>query len=225
MEVATLGRVLAVSPHMDDAALSAGNFLAACHRPVLLTAFGGTPERYGPLTEWDALCGFADGDDVVAERREEDRKAAAALGATARWLEFVDSQYRSEPPVVGAIALEIAAVAREISADTITFPLGVLHEDHCLTHDACATLLCEQHELVANWVAWADVPYRSRSPQHVSERLESLRQQGFQLSPEFSMTEEKRSALDAYASQAIGLGESAMCDAERPEQLFVISRQ
>jgi LmbE family N-acetylglucosaminyl deacetylase len=211
---------------MDDATLSAGNFLSACRPPVLLTVFGGAPERYGPLTEWDALCGFADGDDVVAVRREEDRKAAAALGATARWLEFVDSQYRSEPPAVGAVALKIAAVAKEISADTVAFPLGILHEDHWLTHDACTTLLREQSELVANWVTWADVPYRSRSPQHVSDRLEALREQGFQLSPsEFSMTGEKRSALDAYASQITGLGEPAMRDAERPEQLFVISRQ
>jgi LmbE family N-acetylglucosaminyl deacetylase len=211
---------------MDDAALSAGSFLSACDRPVLLTAFGGAPERYGPLTEWDALCGFVDGDDVVALRREEDRKAAAALGATARWLEFVDSQYRSGAPAADAVALGIAAVAREISADTIAFPLGILHEDHCLTHDACATLLREQRELVANWVTWSDVPYRSRSARHVSDRLESLREQGFQLSPsEFSMTEEKRAALDAYASQVTGLGEPALRDAERPEQLFVISRQ
>ncbi len=211
---------------MDDAALSAGNFLAACHGPLLLTAFGGAPARYGPLTAWDALCGFADGDDVVAARREEDRKAAAALGATARWLAFLDSQYRSDPPLVDDVAREIAAIAREVSADTVAFPLGILHEDHCLTHDACATLLREGHDLVANWVAWADVPYRSRAPQHVRDRLESLRQQGFQLSPsEFSMTEEKRAALGAYASQVIGLGEPAMRDAERPEQLFVVSRQ
>ena len=211
---------------MDDAALSAGNFLAGCHRPVLLTVFAGAPARYGPLTEWDALCGFADGDDVVAARREEDRKAAAALGATARWLAFLDSQYRSKPPLVDDVAVEIAAVAKEASADTIAFPLGILHEDHCLTHDACATLLCEQRDLVANWVAWADVPYRSRSSQHVRERLESLQRQGFQLSPsEFSMTEEKRAALDAYASQVVGLGVPAMRDAERPEQLFVVSRQ
>jgi LmbE family N-acetylglucosaminyl deacetylase len=226
VDAAALGTVVAVSPHLDDAALSAGNFLSTCDQPVLLTVFAGMPERYGPLTAWDALCGFAEGDDVVALRRVEDRRAAAKLGATARWLEFVDSQYRSSPPSAADVAAAIASVVTESRAATIALPLGILHDDHRLTHDACELLLRNQWSLVANWVAWSDVPYRARSPQHVADRLESLRQQGFQLSPsDFSMTDAKRAALKAYASQVAGLGEVAMRDAAQPEQLFLVSRQ
>ena len=226
MDTLSLGRVLAVSPHMDDAALSAGNFLRACDRPTILTVFGGIPERYGELTEWDASCGFAEGDDVVALRRAEDRAAAAHLGATARWLDFVDSQYRSEPPSAADIAGRIASVAGEIRATTIALPFGIQHEDHRLTHDACALLLRDQRELAPNWVAWVDIPYRLWFADQVTERLDSLRQRGFQLAPsEFVMTDAKRAALDEYASQAKGLGDKAMENATRPEQLYLLTRQ
>jgi LmbE family N-acetylglucosaminyl deacetylase len=225
MDVVSLGRVLAVSPHMDDAALSAGNFLAGCARPVVATVFAGFPERYGALTEWDASCGFAEGDDVVAMRREEDRAAATHLGATANWLDFVDSQYRAGDPPVVDLADNIAQIAADVAARTIAMPLGIQHEDHRLTHDACAMLLRDRGDLVANWVAWVDIPYRLWFPEQVTDRLKSLRSQGFQLrSFEFAMTDEKQRALDAYRSQADGLGEEAMLDAARPEQLFVIDR-
>lgn len=226
METPPLGRVLAVSPHMDDAALSAGNFLHACEKPVILTVFGGTPDRYGELTEWDESCGFAEGDDVVAMRRLEDTAAANHLGASARWLDFVDSQYRTTDPTAAAIADRIAVVATELRADAIALPLGIQHEDHRLTHDACALLLRHRGELARTWVAWIDVPYRLSFPDQVADRLESLRQQGFQLAPsEFVMTDAKRAALNEYASQAKGLGQAAMENATRPEQLFVITRE
>lgn len=226
MDITSLGRVLAVSPHLDDAALSAGNFLSRCADPVLLTVFAGAPERYGALTEWDALCGFAEGDDIVAMRHAEDLAAAAELGATARWLEFLDSQYRSGAPAAADIAAKIADTAREIGADALALPLGIQHEDHRLAHDGCALLLREHNQLVRHWIAWVDVPYRLWFSPQVSDRLESLRQQGFQLAPsEFSLTNEKRSALDAYASQAKGLGQEAMQNATLPEQLFVLTRQ
>lgn len=226
MEPLSLGRVLAVSPHMDDAALSAGNFLHACDQPLILTVFGGIPDRYGELTDWDESCGFAEGDDVVALRRVEDSAAAADVGATARWLDFVDSQYRSEDPAASDIADRVASVATEIGADTIALPLGIQHEDHRLAHNACALLMRDHADLARNWVAWVDVPYRLFFPGQVADRLESLRQQGFQLTPsEFSMTDAKRAALAAYASQAKGLGEAAMENATQPEQLFVVTRQ
>lgn len=226
MNTISLGRVLAVSPHMDDAALSAGNFLSACDKPTILTVFGGFPDEYGALTEWDASCGFGDGDDVVAMRRVEDGAAASHLGAAARWLDFVDSQYRSQTPSAADIADRIASVAIEIGADTIAMPLGIQHEDHRLAHDACALLLREQSELARTWVAWVDIPYRLWFADQVTERLESLRQQGFQLAPsEVAMTDAKRAALEEYASQAKGLGARAMENATQPEQLYLVSRQ
>lgn len=226
MNFASFGRVLAVSPHMDDAVLSAGAFLSACSGAVTVTVFAGFPPSYDGLSEWDAGCGFSDGDDVVALRREEDRRAAENIGGQARWLDFVDSQYEPELPAAEAIAASVRALVIELGVDTLALPLGINHEDHQRTHEACALLLRDDFGLVDRWVAWADVPYRMRHPDEVEQRLKSLRASGFSLQPfAVDSDERKRAALAEYPTQARGLGAESMVDAERPEQLYVITRQ
>jgi LmbE family N-acetylglucosaminyl deacetylase len=211
---------------MDDAVLSAGAFLASCTDPVIATVFEGFPARYDGLSEWDADCGFCEGDDVVALRREEDRRAAQQIGAKARWLDFVDSQYEPELPSAEAIAANLRALAIELGVDTLALPLGIHHEDHQRTHEACAVLLRDDFGLVDSWVAWADVPYRMRHPKLVGQRLESLRATGFSVQPfGVAVDERKGAALAEYPTQARGLGVESMVDAERPEQLFVVTRQ
>jgi LmbE family N-acetylglucosaminyl deacetylase len=226
VNVVSFGRVLAVSPHMDDAVLSAGAFLSACSAAVIVTVFAGFPPRYDGLSEWDADCGFTEGDDVVALRREEDRRAAEHIGAQARWLDFVDSQYEPEPPAVEAIAASLRALVTELGVETLALPLGINHEDHQRTHEACAMLLRDHFGLVDHWVAWADVPYRARHPEEVEQRLKSLRANGFSARPfVVDSDEHKRAAISEYPTQARGLGAESMIDAERPEQLYLVTRQ
>jgi LmbE family N-acetylglucosaminyl deacetylase len=205
--------------------LSAGSLLAACPGSVVLTVFAGFPRAYDGLTEWDAACGFADGDDVVALRREEDRRAARHLGADARWLDFVDSQYEPTLPDAEELAAAIRKRATELDVDTIALPLGLGHSDHQRTHDGCAELLRTDFDLVEHWVAWADVPYRMRHPDEVADRLESLRTKGFLLeSWSVEPADPKRRALAEYVSQVGALGTESMADAEKPEQLFMVRR-
>jgi LmbE family N-acetylglucosaminyl deacetylase len=226
VDVSALGRVLAVSPHLDDAVLSAGGLIAARPGSCVLTVFAGVPARYDGLTEWDAGCGFAVGDDVVAIRRQEDQRATARLGAETRWLDFVDTQYESTYPDPQEIAAAIRLQLQEVDADTLVLPLGLAHPDHQRTHDACAILLDNDFGLVEHWVAWADSPYRMRHADLLADRLESLQRRGFHLEPHgFTADGRKSAAVAEYPTQARGLGADSMADAARPEQFYAITSQ
>ena len=226
MSVPALGRVLAVSPHLDDAVLSAGELLVAHPGSVVLTVFAGIPVRYEDLGEWDVASGFAAGDDVVALRREEDSHAVAHLGADALWLDFLDYQYSEQQPSAAEIAAAVHGARASIDVDTLALPLGLDHPDHVRTHEACALLLENEFDFVAHWVTWADIPYRARHPDLMVDRLDSLRANGFVLSP-FGVGADgrKRAALAEYPSQLRALGPDNVADAERPEQLYTITRQ
>ena len=226
MSVPALGRVLAVSAHLDDAVLSAGALLSAHRGSFVLTVFAGIPAHYEGLSEWDARSGFAGGDDVVALRREEDRRAAERVGATVEWLDFLDNQYSERQSGAAEIAAAIRVARGRLDADTLALPLGLAHADHVRTHEACALLLEHEFDFVTHWVAWADIPYRARHPDLMNDRLDDLRAKGFVLSPfEVEAGEPKRAALAEYPSQLRALGPDNMADAERPEQLYTITRQ
>jgi len=134
-----LHRVLVVSPHFDDAVLGAAHVLSSYPGSTVLTVFGGRPSGYpDPPTDWDSCGGFKTGDDIVAFRREEDRAAAASLGAHSKWLEFVDHQYLE--PGDRARASDVAPVLTEAvssqGATAVFVPMGLANPDHDVTHDA-----------------------------------------------------------------------------------------
>lgn len=226
MVLPALGRILAVSPHLDDAVLSAGALISTQPGSTVLTVFAGAPSYYEGLTEWDAESGFSEGDDVVALRREEDRRATAQLGAQSLWLDFLDEQYAELRPTAAEIAASIVGHIEQLQPETIAFPLGQGHDDHERTHEACALLLTTRASLAQHWVAWADIPYRSRHPELYAERLDSLRSNGFLLTPfDVEPTDAKRAAVAEYPTQARALGPLNMGDAERPEQCYLVGRQ
>ncbi|MGH3693986.1 MAG: PIG-L deacetylase family protein [Pseudonocardiaceae bacterium] len=96
-------RIFAVSPHLDDAALSAGatlaDFAARGVDVEVLTLFAGSP-REG-LSEiargFHAKCGLPLDASAVAARRDEDRAAMRELGAATHHGEFPDAIYRRDP--------------------------------------------------------------------------------------------------------------------------------
>src|SRR3954463_7021571 len=79
---AAFERLVVVSPHFDDAVLSAGQLLAKHRGTPVITVMGGqrTGGSYDEVSWWDALGGFKPGDDVVAARRAEDKAALDILG-------------------------------------------------------------------------------------------------------------------------------------------------
>jgi LmbE family N-acetylglucosaminyl deacetylase len=210
--------LLVISPHLDDAVLSAGGRVAAGPGAVVVTVFAGRPAAPAGLTPWDADCGFAPGEDVVGRRRREDRRALARLGARPHWLEFTDSQYGASP-APAAVAAALSGVVSRERPRRVLFPLGLFHSDHRLVSDAVLALL-PLHPRI-EWEAYEDVPYRTL-PGLVDEAVERLRRRGLVPLRRVGSAPPpvKRRAVACYRSQLRGLGTTGRLghgDAFRPE--------
>ncbi|HEX5836514.1 MAG TPA: PIG-L family deacetylase [Anaerolineales bacterium] len=94
-------RWIYLSPHLDDAVLSAGGLIFEQTRsgiPVEIWTFmcGYPPAGdFSPFAELlHKLWGFSSAEETVRERREEDRRAAAVVGAQVNHFDFLDCIYR-----------------------------------------------------------------------------------------------------------------------------------
>lgn len=142
-----------LSPHFDDVALSCGGMVAmatAAGEQVLVVTVCGAlppPEARSPLTDKiHAARGFSEGIAYVSARREEDRAAAAVLGAKIEWGDSLDAIYRdpahynrsgmllgppaSGDPLVTETAVLIADLKRRFPHAELYAPLGSGHVDH-----------------------------------------------------------------------------------------------
>ena len=196
----TAAPIAVVSPHCDDAVFSCGRLLAAHPGAAVVTVLVGGPPPSAEITEWDRASGFDPGDDVVASRRDEDRRALALLGARPVWLAFHDGQYGRSPG-----ADDVAGVldtALDLTAATAIFvPLGLFHRDHRLTHEAALAVRARKPRWT--WFLYADAIYR-RVPGLVGERLDRLAADGLQATPVDlggGDGERKRRAVRCYRSQ------------------------
>lgn len=84
--------VLVVSPHLDDAVLSAFGFL---DRPdvTVMTVFTGAPED-GVASEWDRKLGHADGAEIMRRRLAEDDAALESMRVPTVRLGLLEAGYR-----------------------------------------------------------------------------------------------------------------------------------
>jgi LmbE family N-acetylglucosaminyl deacetylase len=154
-------RIVAVSPHFDDAAMGAGHLLASYSDTAVVTVLGGRPPAYpAEPTEWDALGGFVAGDDVVALRRQEDVAAMDVLESAYRWLEFSDHQYLApaDRPTPDQVAPVLAATIAELDPTAVFFPMGLANPDHVMVHDACLKVREEQPHRA--WFCYEDHGYK-----------------------------------------------------------------
>ncbi|MCR1765891.1 PIG-L deacetylase family protein [Burkholderia glumae] len=160
---ATEGRLLVVSPHLDDAVLSCGHVLARHPGATVCTVLSAPPER-NMATDWDRASGFADAFEAMRARRQEDRQALARLGACALHLPFCDAQYAS-PPDRERLHTALRRTLAAVRPDLLLMPLGLFHSDHTLVADAmlaCLAALRQQAsgDAPAAVYAYEDVPYR-----------------------------------------------------------------
>jgi LmbE family N-acetylglucosaminyl deacetylase len=149
-----------LSPHFDDVALSCGGIVAmaaaAGERALVVTVCAALPSpeaRSRLIDKVHRARGFADGVAYISARREEDRAAAAILGAGVEWGSSLDAIYRRPadynrsatllgPPVSGdplfhETAMLIADLRRRFPRATFYAPLGVGgHIDHRLVSAA-----------------------------------------------------------------------------------------
>jgi len=221
----SLGRVLVISPHVDDAVLGCADLLARNPGALVVTVFAGTPGETQPLTDWDRLCGFDTTAEAVRLRREEDALALFLLEAMPRWLDFLDAQYGPRPPVE-RVAEALAQAIGEFSPDTVLLPLGLFHSDHRLASDASLSLRAQCGE--RRWIVYADALYRV-IPGLQDERMSELVSRGFVLEPLQAPdpTGSKRQAARCYASQLRALaapGHVPLEKAFEPEQYWQIAR-
>lgn len=216
--------LVVVSPHLDDAVFSCGAAIAAQPGALVVTLFAGAPRDAQRRTDWDARCGFADAAQALRERREEDRRALALLGATPRWLPFCDSQY-DEPASDAALtaALREALAGLDPRPTQLLYPLGLFHSDHLLAHRASRAAVSALPGVLA--LAYEDALYRGIAGL-LQRRLAALAQQGLQATPargpgaSDAQRERKAAAVRAYASQLRAFGRGGHEDLTQPERAW-----
>ena len=172
--------IVAVSPHLDDAAFSAGGFLAGAMargaRVRVITVFTATvadPQGFALACQTDK--GYSPDVDYMAMRRAEDESAMAALGA--EWVhlglpEAPHRGYHSAPALFGPVVtgdeavpeLVAGVLERELTRDgTPDLVLGPRalgdHVDHRHVRDALE-IAAARHGL--RTVQWDDLPYALR---------------------------------------------------------------
>jgi LmbE family N-acetylglucosaminyl deacetylase len=165
----SLERLIVLSPHLDDGALSCGGLLAATRDKVsrlVITVTAGTRARERK--------GFAS----PTERRREDRAAMRELDCDFVHLGFADAVYRTSPvsgqliyrdsrerlaapPIDDAGHVEeLYVVLRRLSQDLgnvlVLSPLGIgQHVDHAI----CARVALRLFGASANLLFYEDFPY------------------------------------------------------------------
>lgn len=197
-----MNKILVISPHFDDAVLSAGQFMSERSDAEVVTVFGGFPKKPEDVhTPYDKKCGFDNAEDAVTIRRLENDEATALLGATAINLEFPDEQYGVKVEL-NKIIDSLQELVDNNDYEFIMGPLGLGHPDHILVTDAILRLNTELPIYL-----WEDLPLRVVEPELVWPRLQSF---GFVLDNLINQTitnniSHKIRSLTCYKSQ-IGTG-------------------
>jgi LmbE family N-acetylglucosaminyl deacetylase len=147
------GHVVVVSPHLDDAVLSAFGLLTEASSATVLTVFAGIPDDSVPPGEYDRLTRSASPRARMLARREEDARVLGWLGVGHIHLDYFDHPYRTADPQTADLARAIAAVLPD--HDTLVIPAAIgAHPDHVLARDAALLL-----PVVGVHLAMADLPY------------------------------------------------------------------
>lgn len=145
-------RRLIISPHPDDAVLSATAAILTA-RTSVLTVFCGVPSRDTPMSEWDRICGASDADSHARKRIDEDIAALAVLGADYIHLDLLDEQYRTAPVPQLLLRDQLERICDDFNE--VWFPAGVgSHTDHRIVAEIAAGLRGDFRRF-----CYADMPY------------------------------------------------------------------
>jgi LmbE family N-acetylglucosaminyl deacetylase len=231
---ADLARLVIVSPHLDDAALSCALLMIAHPVATVVTVFAGNPPVY-PTTMryWDVQGGFGPDDDVMAVRRDEDRAALAVLDATPHHLDFIEHTYneRDRPVRPDVLVGPLEAAIRDHDPTAVIAPFGLANPDHDVTHTAAMQVrdrLSADHSAdEIAWFCYEDCGYK-HIPGMLAWRVARLFARDLWPTPACPRVStdqsRKRRALDCYPTQLLALEDdwqiSAKLDAPAPEQFW-----
>lgn len=147
-------RKLIISPHPDDAVLSA--WQAISDDAVVVTIFTGIPESGIALADWDRDSGAVDAAEQMHARRAEDTAALESRGA--RWihLDFVDNQYRDGGGGPAPHRAIVDSLEKLVDGfDEIWLPAGIGgHPDHVAVARAALEVRGDHRRIM-----YADLPY------------------------------------------------------------------
>jgi len=216
-------RWIYLSPHLDDAVLSAGGLIYEQTQsgiPVEIWTFmcGYAPEdAVSPFAEaMHQQWGFSSAEETTRSRREEDKNAASVVGASVVHFDFLDCIYRQKPsgewlyseisvppfPEDTDLPRQIADAisARLLPDDVVVAQLSVgSHVDHVLVRQAA--------ELLGRPLLYdIDVPYIFYKPEEFEPKSAGLVE-----NTHFITESGLKSWLDAvleYKSQLPVLGEA-----------------
>jgi LmbE family N-acetylglucosaminyl deacetylase len=204
------GRLLVISPHLDDAVFSCEALLKFASDVSVFTIFGGDAPEGAPVAEWDLQCGFSPEANVMEARRNEDAQALGVLGAVPIWGTELQEGYREDTPDEAEVTKLIVDAIATNSPSHVVFPLGLSHRDHLLV--AAATGAAIRQLAISNAFAYAERPYAQRKPGVVKRRRAELCEGGaefFAAALPRQARRGDRSAIRCYASQLRGLKMSA----------------
>jgi len=147
--------IVAVSPHLDDAALSASAALARGGATVV-TVFTAVPRPDQPITWWDRLTGAASSLERQRERVAEDEAAMRLLSARGVHLDEPEALYRDGDPDMERVAERLTDLLR--AADEVWLPSAIGgHRDHMFAREAgLRAAAAAGHSEV---MLYADFPY------------------------------------------------------------------
>lgn len=216
-------RWIYLSPHLDDAVLSAGGLIHEQARsgiPVEIWTFmcGYAPEEaVSPFAQLlHSMWGFSSAEETTRKRRQEDKDAAAIVGASVLHFDFLDCIYRRAPDgewlysdvfatprpedahIPGQIAETISS--RLQPDDVLVCQLSVgSHVDHVLVRQGA--------ELLGQSLRYdIDVPYIFYKPEELSPKSVGMEESVHSIT-ETGLSSWKEAAL-AYRSQLPVLGEA-----------------
>lgn len=224
-------RWIYLSPHFDDAVLSCGGLIWEQSRQGLQveiwTVFAGDPP--GPLSAFARathdLWGSGDGPETIALRKDEDREAAARVGADLVHFDLPDCIYRLSPrgdPLYPETVFAPAhpsdrelprRIARALRSelrrhDRLVCPLALGgHVDHVLVRAAAESLRRP------DWY-YADVPYVLNDPAALEPAVAALQAEHFDVS-----TQGLRAWLAGVSAYESQLG-SLFKDGKTPEAVI-----
>ncbi|MDQ3008353.1 MAG: PIG-L family deacetylase [bacterium] len=225
-----------ISPHLDDAVLSAGLEIASLVKNkqtvLVITVFcRGSQAKSKDSQHFLSNSRATSADILFQRRRQEDTTAMQILGAKSLHLSYIDALFRKDSDqhlypafgdvFSGKVLHKDAALIDTLRAELhdllenhtnkitkLYAPLGVgLHIDHIITHEVC-------QRLADRWSFWEDIPYQAEAAQTI-KRLAELSWAGNNYTKETTFRPElaqlKKRAVSAYVSQIVGLEANGMC--------------
>lgn len=161
--------LVVISPHLDDAVLSVGQVLGGCPGAVVITLLAGIPDG-DAVTDYDRNCGFTSSRQAMRQRRAEDRRALAILGAEPCHLDFLPRQYEDDAGDE-AMVRELAARIVALEPSAVAGPVGIMHPDH----ERVARLWPRAaRQAAAPLYAYEELPYRVKSRRRAEAAVRAL---------------------------------------------------